>query len=76
MTVKEKILQCFEGNSGADRNGFTLNDIISHFDKNRIPYNRNTISTHISSRMCKDSPKNHNVKYNYFTRLSRGIYSY
>jgi hypothetical protein len=36
--------------------------------------NAGTIRTHVTSRCCVNAPKNHPHKWDYFTRLSRGLY--
>lgn len=36
--------------------------------------NAGTIRTHVTSRCCLNAPKNHPHKWDYFTRLSRGLY--
>lgn len=57
-----------------NNNEFTLSEIIHVSKEKNIPYSESTIKTHISSRMCKNSPQNHLVKYEDIERLSRGIY--
>ena len=36
--------------------------------------NENSVRTHIVSRCCVNAPKNHPHKWDYFTRVRRGVY--
>jgi hypothetical protein len=36
--------------------------------------NANSVRTHVVSRCCINAPKNHPHKWNYFRRVSRGVY--
>jgi hypothetical protein len=38
------------------------------------PYSKNTIRTHVTSRLCANAPRNHGSKYSDFMRISRGLY--
>ena len=55
-------------------NEFTISEVFNYLTRQNISYNPGTITTHISSRMCGNSPDHHSIIYNDFTRIKRGIY--
>lgn len=57
------------------RNEFSPIEVIKHLIKQSTSYSINTIRTHICSRCCINAPKHHEVKWHYFKRLRRGVYS-
>lgn len=76
MTCREELLNCAkEIAREKGENRFTMRELLSRMQKNGTQYRVSTIRTHISSRMCADSPKHHAVKYNDFQRKSNGVYA-
>lgn len=56
------------------KNEFTIEEVIQLMIKNKTIFKEGTIRTHISSRCCVNSPKNHLVTYNDFERIDHGLY--
>ncbi|MCD2347199.1 DUF7669 domain-containing protein [Clostridium guangxiense] len=56
------------------KNVFTVNEVISYLKNRGTNYSENTIRTHVTSRCCKNAPKNHGTRYEDFERISRGYY--
>lgn len=55
-------------------NEFSVKEVIQHMAKNNTTFKESTIRTHITSRCCANSPKNHPVVYNDFERIKPGLY--
>ena len=55
-------------------NEFTIQEVVSRMINNGTNYKDGTIRTHIVSRLCANAPDNHNITYDDFERISRGIY--
>jgi len=75
MTCRDEILECVQQiirNTG--KNEFTIEDVLGWMKNNGTTYKESTIRTHITSRMCKNAPQNHQVKYADFERIDHGIY--
>jgi hypothetical protein len=53
---------------------FTLMQIIAELRRTGTRYAESTIRTHVTSRMCADSPDHHGTTYDDFERLDRGRY--
>ncbi len=66
------IIKDFVKNKG--ENKIYLSEIIKLAKEKKINYSESTIKTHISSKMCKNSPQHHQTKYNDLERISRGLY--
>ncbi len=70
-TIHEQVLATARRLCGpSDDWTFTLSDIVqvlSHL-------NKNTVSTHVTSRCCVNAPDNHGSTYSYFRRVDRGVY--
>lgn len=74
-TYREQILAAAcQITQSKNQNEFTISEVLNYFSKQNISYNPRTIKTHISSRMCSNSPDHHGVTYNDFTRIKRGLY--
>ena len=56
------------------KNEFTIIEVIRHMNNSGTGYAERTIRTHISSRLCTNSPDNHAVTYNDFERIRKGVY--
>ncbi len=62
MTCQDEILDCFQSNA-IIKEVFTIKD---------TKFAESTIKTHITSRMCGNSPDNHNTTYDDFIRTDDG----
>ena len=60
--------------SSKNDNHFTVSEIQAQMLKEGLKHNPKTIGTHISSRCCANAPSHHATTYNYFERVSRGVY--
>lgn len=62
---------------GKRKNQFTVREILEFMRESGTVYTNSTITTHVVSRCCVDSPKHHMKTYDYFTRSGndRGVYS-
>ncbi|MGJ7919115.1 DUF7669 domain-containing protein [Neobacillus sp. LXY-4] len=60
--------------SAKNKNEFTIKEVTEQMNKNKTIYKENTISTHISSKCCINSPSHHATVYNDFQRIKPGIY--
>ena len=56
------------------KNEFTIAEAVEEMLNNNTVYSEQTIKTHISSRCCVNSPKNHATKFDDYERIARGIY--
>ena len=53
---------------------FTFTQILAELRRTGSRYAESTIRTHVTSRMCGDSPDHHGTTYDDFERLDRGRY--
>lgn len=60
--------------SAKSDNHFTMVEIQVQMLKDGIEYTPKTINTHVSSRCCANATSHHGTTYNYFERVSRGVY--
>lgn len=51
---------------------FILAEIIAEMKARNSAYSERTIRTHVTSRMCANTPKNHAIVYNDFWCIDRG----
>jgi len=56
------------------KNEFSPIEIITHLKNQGTDCEESTIRTHIISRCCKNSPSHHGTTYEYFERVSFGLY--
>ncbi len=71
MAIHQEVLAAAK-RIGRDRKDWTFrpDEIVR-----ALPHlNAGTIRTHVTSRCCVNVPSNHPHKWDYFTRLSRGVY--
>ena len=71
MAIHEDVLAAAR-RIGRDRRDWTFrpDEIVR-----TLPHlNAGTVRTHVTSRCCVNAPSNHPHKWDYFTRLSRGVY--
>jgi hypothetical protein len=72
-TCREEILYTVK--QLANTNGeFTVKEVIDRMKQNNTIYKESTISTHITSKCCINSPKHHGTIYNDFERIKTGLY--
>ena len=71
MAVHEEVLRTANEIACARQNwDFTPNEVVR-----ALPHlNQSSVRTHVVSRCCKNAPKNHAHKWNYFHRIGRGQY--
>jgi hypothetical protein len=55
-------------------NEFSIKEVLTELENLGVPFTESTVRTHIASRLCDNSPKNHEVRYPDFERISRGKY--
>jgi hypothetical protein len=75
VTARDEILAALPAvrvRNGAD--DFTVDDVIRELRVRGSRYLESTIRTHVTSRMCVDSPGNHAVTYDDLERIATGIY--
>lgn len=53
---------------------FSIEDILAEMAKSRTTYAESTIRTHITSRLCRNAPSHHAVRYPDLVRVARGRY--
>jgi hypothetical protein len=53
---------------------FTVKEVIAYLTEKGTSYKESTIRTHIQSKCCRNSPKNHGTIYNDYERIRSGIY--
>lgn len=75
MTCRDEILECVNQiirDSGI--NHFYLEDVIHCMKLKGSMYQESTIRTHISSRMCRNAPQHHQVRFEDLERIGHGKY--
>jgi hypothetical protein len=74
-TCREQILEAARGIvRERGRNEFTILEIVNRLKDTGAGFSGSTIRTHITSRCCRNAPKNHAVTYEDFERIARGCY--
>ena len=75
MTCRDEVLSAArELTKNSNTGEFRLEDILAYMERTGTSYKESTIRTHVTSRMCANSPDNHAVTYNDFIRTERGTY--
>ena len=75
MSARDEIQQvCRELALAAEDGTFTTAQVRAAMRARGSVYPEATINTHVSSRMCADSPDNHGTTYADLRRVERGIY--
>lgn len=75
MTCRDAVLACFEAlERDTGRDTFSLLEIIERMEAEGRNYRESTIRTHVTSRMCRNAPSNHQVTYRDLDRVGRGLY--
>ena len=75
MTCRDEILEVAR-TMVASRgvNDFTANDVVLEMARRRSRYPKTTIRTHVTSRMCRNAPSHHALRFPDLERTSRGHY--
>lgn len=73
MTARDEILEAIPAVIRSDGT-FTLESILQELRRRGSTCAESTIRTHVVSRMCANSPKNHAVTYDDFERVETGVY--
>ncbi len=75
MTCRDEILHCArELVQRSGRNEFSIQEVVDCMESEGTQYKQSTIRTHITSRLCINSPNHHGVIYNDLERIGTGIY--
>ena len=75
MTCRDELLLLIKEHiNSKGKNEFTLSEIVNLSKDKNLNFSESTIRTHISSRMCINSPQNHQTKYEDIERINRGNY--
>ncbi len=56
------------------KNEFTPEEVVLYLKNQGTDFEESTIRTHIVSRCCKNAPSHHGTTYEYFERISNGLY--
>lgn len=72
-TAREQILAAVK-RIGSPRDTFTVSDVLDELRAQGSDLAESTVRTHITSRMCGDSPDNHGTTYDDLERVDRGVY--
>lgn len=75
MTCRDELLEIIRDLvSVKGKNEFSLHEVVRLAKEKNINFPENTITTHISSKMCLNSPQHHHTKYDDLERVKRGVY--
>jgi len=72
-TARDEILSTIPAVVRSDGT-FTVDALLGELRRRGSVYAESTIRTHVTSRMCANSPGNHAVTYNDLERVERGVY--
>lgn len=74
-SARQEILMAARKLAGRSPDGsFTLMDIVAEMRHSGSRYAESTVRTHVTSRMCANSPDHHGTTYDDLERLDRGRY--
>lgn len=74
-TCRDEVLECARHIvRKKGKNEFTVAEIINTMHLRGSQYKESTIKTHVTSRMCSNSPDHHTVTYDDFERVDVGLY--
>ena len=73
-TAREQILAAIDGICSRRGDTFTVTDVVQWLKAQGSDLAESTVRTHITSRMCSDSPDNHGTTYDDLERVDRGVY--
>lgn len=73
-TAREQILSAIDRITRSPNDTFTLQDVLAELTASGTDLADSTIRTHVTSRMCADSPDHHGTTYDDLERVERGLY--
>lgn len=73
-TAREQILAAIDRMGAGSGGTFTIEDVLDELRSQGSDLAESTIRTHVTSRMCGDSPDNHGTTYDDLERVDRGVY--
>jgi hypothetical protein len=75
MTCRDEVLVAAQELSRRSSNGeFALREVLKFLEQKGTQYKESTIRTHVTSRMCANSPNNHGVTYSDLERTNHSTY--
>ena len=74
MTCRDEVLVAAKALVRQGIDPFSRMDIIMEMRRRGSGYKDKTISVHVGSRMCVNSPNNHARTYDDLVRVDRGLY--
>ena len=74
MTCRDEVLEAAAALVCRGIDPFSRADVIREMRRSGSRYKDKTISVHVGSRMCANSPDNHAVTYDDFVRVGWGLY--
>jgi hypothetical protein len=75
LTCREEVLEAVRAIVREKaHNEFTVDEIVSRLRDSGSPFAESTIRTHVTSRCCRNAPKNHAVTYEDFERIGSNAY--
>jgi hypothetical protein len=75
MTARDEVVRAAQQLlEETGRNEFAIAEIVERAIENGSLHARSTLQTQVTSRCCKDAPKNHGVTYQDFETVRRGVY--
>lgn len=72
-TCRDEILAALPAVTGSD-GAFTVASVVAALRARGSQYTESTVRTHVTSRMCADSPDHHARVYTDLVRVGRGRY--
>lgn len=73
-TAREQILAAIGRIRSRSGDTFTITEVLDELRSQGSSLAESTIRTHITSRMCGDSPDHHGTTYDDLERVDRGVY--
>jgi hypothetical protein len=73
-TAREQILAAIERITSRPGQTFTVSEVLDDLRAHGSELAESTIRTHVTSRMCIDSPDHHGTTYDDLERVDRGVY--
>ncbi len=73
-TAREQILAAIERICSGPNDTFTVSDVLDTLRAQGTDLAESTVRTHVTSRMCGDSPDHHGTTYDDLERVDRGVY--
>jgi tRNA threonylcarbamoyladenosine modification (KEOPS) complex Cgi121 subunit len=73
-TAREQILAAIERIGSGSGDTFTVAEILEELRSQGSDLAESTVRTHITSRMCGNSPDHHGTTHDDLERVGRGVY--